>query len=121
MPKFSYIKKIKISLAEYGEIVYVFRGDSPKYLREFSVLYHIKVDSKWKIIRRHCWVEHQKQFHTHVRIGLGRSKVKRIYPPLIKGTIVKALNWAKKDMNENWYKYLKKFEKLVKYNHDNKK
>lgn len=120
MEKFRYKKKIKIPLGEYGELVYVSRGDSPKKLLEFSVLYHIRIDGLWKIIRRHCWTLHQDHFHTHIRIGLGRNKFRKIYPPYIRGSIVRALNWAKNDMIVNWHRYLKSFEKLLKYNYEEK-
>lgn len=112
--KLIYKKTIKISLGEHGEFVYVWKGNSAKELLEFSVSLRTEMEGKWYTIRRHCWTQHQNRFHTHVRVGIGRKKLKVIYPPPMKGGIKKALNWAKKDMMNNWYLYLKNFEKIVK-------
>lgn len=111
--KFAYEKKIKIHLGEYGELVHVWRGSAPKTLLEFSVGYRTIVDEKWYIIRRHCWTLHQDKFHTHVRTGLSKRDWKKVYPPNIRGSIVRVLNWAKRDMITHWFDYLKSFEKLV--------
>lgn len=117
---FKYKKKIKISLEEYGQLVYVWRGSSPKKIQEFSISYRTEIDGKWYTIRRHCWTLHQDQFHTHVRIGLGKNRFKKIYPPKMHGTIVRALNWAKEDVMLNWYSYLQFFKKIAKNNHEQK-
>jgi hypothetical protein len=112
-PKFKYKRKIKIPLGDYGELVMVWRGASGKELLEFSVAYRVESNGKWYTIRRHCWTLHQDRFHTHVRVGLGKDDIRIIYPPPLRGSIKRALNWAKEDMKQNWYIYLQSFNKLV--------
>lgn len=114
MTKFKYEKVTKIQLGEYGELVYVWRGDNPKELLEFSISLRILHNSHWYTIRRHCWTLHQDKFHTHVRVALGKKRFKKVYPPKLRGGIVRALNWAKNDVINNWYIYFRSFMKLTK-------
>jgi len=111
---YSYNRKIFISLGDYGEIVTIFRGKSPAELEAFSVSYVAEYNNKLITIRRHCWMPHHDQFHTHVRKSLGRKSFKTIYPLPLRGKIKRGLNWAKKDMISNWYIYRRAFEKLAK-------
>jgi len=112
--KCKYEKKITVPLGEYGELVYIWRSNLRNVLLEFSISYRTEVYGKWYTTRRHCWTQHQNRFHTHVRVGLGRKRFKKVYPPPIRGSVREALNWAKRDMVNNWYRYLKNFEKIVK-------
>jgi hypothetical protein len=114
--KFKYERKMKISLGEYGELVYVWKANVLNQPLEFSVTYRAVAEGRWYTIRRHCWTQHQDRFHTHVRIGFGKGRsadFKKIYPPQLRGSVKRALNWAKADMMRNWYVYLQSFNKLV--------
>ena len=112
-PRFEYERKIKISYGESGELLFIWRGKSAKELQEFSVSFRTEFNGRWYTVRRHCWTLHQDKFHTHVRVGFGKRRFIKIYPPPLKASIQRALNWAKKDMEANWYIYLQKFNKLV--------
>lgn len=109
-----YQRKIYISLGEYGMIVTIFRGKSPAELEEFSVSFTAEYNNMQLIIRRHCWMPSHDTFHTHVRRSISRRRFIKVYPPTLKGGVKRALNWAKRDMINNWYSYRKHFEKLLK-------
>ncbi len=116
--KFKYNRKIRIPLEGYGELVYAWKGNSARNLLEFSVSFRTQIKSIWYTVRRHCWTLHQDKFHTHVRVGFGKRRFRKVYPPPIRGSITNALNWSKHDMINNWYIYLKSFEKLVRNRKD---
>lgn len=119
-PRFNKENVIPIPITEDGRILVIYRGNYKSSRRgkklivnEFSVNFELLVEGKWRWIRRHCWMEHSKTFHTHIRLGISRKKKKRIDYNWKRGKI-SALNWSKKDMLTNWYNYQTGYLKKLK-------
>jgi hypothetical protein len=120
--KFDKEKRIAIPIPQDGRIIVIYRANylnknrkSKLIVKEFSVNFELLIEDKWRWIRRHCWMEHSKTFHTHIRLGKSRRNTKRIDYFSWKKGIVSTLNWSKKDMLANWFNYRIKYLKKLRF------
>lgn len=105
------LKKYESLLSHEDKLLFVLRRlrddlTSPKKLivKEFTVIYQTLFQSNWMTVRKHCFMMHNDEFHTHIRTGLGKHKWKKVPAAIIK-SMNEALEWSRKDMIRNWSNY----------------
>lgn len=105
--KFIPSQEIEYNLTDTDRVSIAFEIEKPSFkVRNFRVLYEIKLENNWYwIIRYDGW---HNFFHKHIRLSSEEEKQQMIPQTHIRD-YNKAVGWAKQDINKKWQKYRNQF------------